>query len=87
MAGDYSLTEITEGTFVNKTHFALTFVCKSCLLKDGSTINPEEDNAILGWATSGKCPRRSIKIEMDADVAASYTTGREGKPCFPIALP
>jgi len=48
--GDFKMTTIPKGTFVNETAFSYTFLCSNCI-GDGKFVVGEEMN-ILGWAFS-----------------------------------
>lgn len=54
--GSYTLTPIANGTYVNSTHFSLTFLCKGCIATDGSTFLSNATQAVLGWAMSSTPP-------------------------------
>jgi len=52
VTGTYSIQSIANGTYVNETHFTLTFLCKGCILDDGSTFAATDTDGYLGWAMS-----------------------------------
>lgn len=52
--GDYSIQPITNGTYINGTHFIATFLCKGCILEDGTTFSSSDTSGYLGWALSSK---------------------------------
>ncbi|KAH8601107.1 hypothetical protein B0O99DRAFT_589187 [Bisporella sp. PMI_857] len=56
VTGAYSINPVLNGTYVNETHFALTFQCKGCILKDGTTFAAGDTNTYLGWALSSTLP-------------------------------
>ncbi|THX45777.1 FAD/NAD(P)-binding domain-containing protein [Aureobasidium pullulans] len=54
--GNATTTPIANGTFVNSTHFAYTFVCNGCITgEDDSFPNTVSGNA-FGWAFSTDAP-------------------------------
>ncbi|CAO2658307.1 Nn.00g060300.m01.CDS01 [Neocucurbitaria sp. VM-36] len=53
--GDFSMTPIPEGTFVNETAFSYTFLCSNCISDDvsnGLVIYESPSTNIMGWAFS-----------------------------------
>ena len=52
VTGAYSIHPVANGTYVNGTHFTLTFLCKGCILTDGSTFAASDTDGYLGWALS-----------------------------------
>jgi cellobiose dehydrogenase (acceptor) len=56
--GNVTTTPISNGTFVNSTHFAYTFVCNGCITSDQDSFpNTVEGNA-FGWAYSPNAPEK-----------------------------
>jgi hypothetical protein len=47
---------IANGTFINSTHYSYTFLCKSCILTDGTTFASTDNSTVLGWAYSTASP-------------------------------
>ncbi|KAH8591065.1 hypothetical protein B0O99DRAFT_598369 [Bisporella sp. PMI_857] len=46
------LSPITNGTYINSTHFSYTFLCTSCITNDSLTFSPNASTISLGWARS-----------------------------------
>ncbi|XMA18370.1 hypothetical protein WAI453_011161 [Rhynchosporium graminicola] len=56
VTGAFTLLPIANGTYTNSTHWSLTFLCKACLLTDGTTISRTAATDMLGWAYSSSPP-------------------------------
>jgi len=54
--GTYKMIPISHGTYVNSTHFSYNFLCKGCLLTDGTTFTTDSGFTVLGWAYSTNAP-------------------------------
>ncbi|KAH8654467.1 hypothetical protein BGZ60DRAFT_532836 [Tricladium varicosporioides] len=54
--GSFTMTPIASGTFVNTTHFSYTFLCKGCILADGTTFKASGAAETIGWAHSTTAP-------------------------------
>ncbi|OCL14594.1 iron reductase domain protein [Glonium stellatum] len=54
--GAFSMTPIAKGTYINSTHFSYTFLCKACILADGTTFTANATSGVLGWALSTAAP-------------------------------
>jgi hypothetical protein len=53
--GTFSMTPIINGTYVNSTHWAYTFLCSKCI--DGTTtFKASEAAPVLGWASNTAPP-------------------------------
>jgi cellobiose dehydrogenase (acceptor) len=51
--GDFTMTTITEGTYVNDTAFSYTFLCSNCISDDALAIS---ESNVLGWAMATDAP-------------------------------
>jgi cellobiose dehydrogenase (acceptor) len=51
-----SALPISNGTFVNSTHFSYTFLCKGCIVGGDTTFTKTDTNPVLGWALSSSNP-------------------------------
>ncbi|KAF1948143.1 FAD/NAD(P)-binding domain-containing protein [Byssothecium circinans] len=49
-SGDFALTEIPDGTYVNDTAFAYTFLCSNCIGDDALLLS--DTSNVLAWAYS-----------------------------------
>jgi len=56
VTGTFSLVPIANGTYTNTTHWSLTFLCKACILTDGTTFARASATDVLGWAYSSAAP-------------------------------
>lgn len=56
VTGTLSLLPIANGTYTNATHWSLTFLCKACILTDGTTFERAAATGMLGWAYSASAP-------------------------------
>ncbi|KAE8451363.1 hypothetical protein EG329_003992 [Mollisiaceae sp. DMI_Dod_QoI] len=54
--GAYTMTPIDAGTYVNATNWSYTFLCKGCVLADGTTFAASDASGTLGWAFSAVAP-------------------------------
>lgn len=54
--GDATLKQIPKGTFVNSTHFSLTFVCSNCITEDSFTFSTSSTSEVMGWALASTSP-------------------------------
>jgi len=52
VTGMYSIHPIANGTYINGTHFIINFLCKGCILTDGSTFAASDTDGYLGFALS-----------------------------------
>ncbi|CZR55033.1 uncharacterized protein PAC_04919 [Phialocephala subalpina] len=52
----YTITPIDAGTYTNATHWSLTFLCKGCILTDGTTFASNASTDVLGWAFATAAP-------------------------------
>ncbi|KAF4611324.1 hypothetical protein G7Y89_g15689 [Cudoniella acicularis] len=50
------MTPIASGTYVNATHYSYTFLCKACILADGTTFKASDATDTLGFAFSTAAP-------------------------------
>lgn len=50
------MTPIASGTYVNATHWSLTFLCSRCVLADGTTFAANASTDVLGWAFATAAP-------------------------------
>lgn len=55
-SGGASLTEIPDGTSVNRTHLTYTFLCSGCILGQPATFDATDETYFLGWALSKTSP-------------------------------
>ncbi|KAI8941204.1 hypothetical protein NX059_002442 [Plenodomus lindquistii] len=55
-ATEVSALPITNGTFVNGTHFSYTFLCKGCIVGGTTTFKKTDEIPVLGWALSSTDP-------------------------------
>lgn len=46
--GPFSMISIADGTYTNATHFTYTFLCRNCILNDGTTFKANWTSSILG---------------------------------------
>ncbi|KAF1941685.1 choline dehydrogenase [Clathrospora elynae] len=82
-SGDFSMSPIPDGTFVNETAFSYTFLCSKCLSDNpakGLVLSPELN--IVGWAFSDA----PLTNPADASSALTYHTagfGAFGSPMDP----
>lgn len=53
---------IANGTYTNSTHFTYTFLCKNCILADGTTFKATDATAMLGFAYSTKAPTTKTSV-------------------------
>jgi len=53
---------IANGTYTNATHFTYTFLCKGCILSDGTTFKATDTSARIGWAYSTKAPATKTSV-------------------------
>ncbi|KAH9209434.1 hypothetical protein DL95DRAFT_413893 [Leptodontidium sp. 2 PMI_412] len=56
VTGTFSLIPIANGTYTNTTHWSLTFLCKACILTDGTTFARAAATDMLGWAYNSAAP-------------------------------
>jgi len=47
---------IASGTYTNATHYTYTFLCRGCILGNGTTFEATDATAVLGFAYSTKSP-------------------------------
>ncbi|KAL1744130.1 hypothetical protein HDZ31DRAFT_26138, partial [Schizophyllum fasciatum] len=74
-----SLSTIPDGTSVNETHIALTFLCAGCV--DSSlSFAPDADSSVMGFALSDSSP------ENPADEASALTFHSKGYGEFGVVL-
>lgn len=50
------MTPIEAGTYTNATHWSYTFLCKGCILADGTTFPSNSSSDVLGWAFATAAP-------------------------------
>ncbi|TVY68649.1 Cellobiose dehydrogenase [Lachnellula suecica] len=62
VTGTYSMIPIANGTYVNSTHYTYTFLCRGCILADGTTFTATSANAVLGYAYSTKAPTTKANV-------------------------
>jgi hypothetical protein len=60
--GAFSMIPISSGTYTNATHFTYTFLCKGCILSDGTTFKATDTSATLGFAYSTKSPTTKTSV-------------------------
>ncbi|KAH8678689.1 hypothetical protein BGZ60DRAFT_428519 [Tricladium varicosporioides] len=61
--GDWSMKEISAGTYVNSTHFVYTFLCQNCMsMADGSSFSPTDPLAVMGFAISTAAPTTKTSL-------------------------
>ncbi|RYN90517.1 Cellobiose dehydrogenase [Alternaria tenuissima] len=69
--GDFTMSPIPDGTFVNDTAFSYTFLCSNCISEDpktGLVIYEDPSVNIMGWAYSNK----ALADSTDAGAALNY---------------
>ncbi|KUJ08885.1 CBD9-like protein [Mollisia scopiformis] len=54
--GSYTMTPIAAGTYTNATHWSYAFLCKGCILADGTTFASNASTDVLGWAFATAAP-------------------------------
>jgi hypothetical protein len=87
VTGAFSMTPIAAGTYVNTTHYSYTFLCKGCILADGTTFAKDAKNDVLGWAYSASSapstPAKSgstlPKHGSQGNYAGAFTAARSDK--------
>jgi cellobiose dehydrogenase (acceptor) len=80
--GDFTMSPIPDGTYVNDTAFSYTFLCSNCISEDPTTgfvISP--DFNIVGWAQSDD----ALTDSTDAAVALTYHSAGFGAFGMPLA--
>ncbi|PVH95650.1 cellobiose dehydrogenase [Periconia macrospinosa] len=77
--GDFKLTTIPDGTYVNDTAFAYTFLCSNCIGEGALTISETATN-VLGYAFSDD----ALKTPASASGALNYHSAGFGAFGLPI---
>ncbi|KAF1957135.1 CBD9-like protein [Byssothecium circinans] len=54
--GTFTQSPIANGTYTNTTHWTYTFLCRSCVLTDGTTFLPTDTKPSLGYAVNAAAP-------------------------------
>ncbi|KAI4654202.1 uncharacterized protein J4E78_007247 [Alternaria triticimaculans] len=54
--GTFTQTAISNGTYVNSTHWTYTFLCSKCIQTDGTTFKPTDTAPSLGFAFNPTAP-------------------------------
>jgi cellobiose dehydrogenase (acceptor) len=79
--GDFTMSPIPDGTFVNDTAFSYTFLCSNCISEEPATgfvISPEFN--IVGWAQSDD----ALTDPSSASVALTYHSAGFGAFGMPL---
>jgi cellobiose dehydrogenase (acceptor) len=79
--GDFTMSPIPDGTFVNDTAFSYTFLCSNCISEDPTTgfvVSP--DFNIMGWAQS----KDALTDPTSASVALTYHNAGFGAFGMPL---
>ncbi|KAJ8115372.1 hypothetical protein OPT61_g2965 [Boeremia exigua] len=74
VTGDFTMSPIPDGTYVNDTAFSYTFLCKNCISDDvanGLVIYEAPSTNVMGWAFSGD----ALTNPATASAALNYHTG------------
>lgn len=50
------MVPIAAGTYTNSTAWSYTFLCKACILSDGTTFASNATTDVLGWAFATAAP-------------------------------
>jgi cellobiose dehydrogenase (acceptor) len=82
VTGDFTMSPIPDGTFVNDTAFSYTFLCSNCITEDPATgfvISPEFN--IVGWAQSDD----ALTDPTSASGALTYHSAGFGAFGMPLA--
>ncbi|KAF2123535.1 carbohydrate-binding module family 1 protein [Dothidotthia symphoricarpi CBS 119687] len=82
--GDFKMTPIPEGTYVNDTAFSYTFLCSNCISDDvtkGLVIYEAPSNNIVGWAYSAD----ALTDSTSASATLNYHSGGFGAFGCPMA--
>lgn len=67
-SGSVTITTIPNGTFVNDTHFAATYLCAGCITNDDDTFSPSDAQGTFGYAYSNT----AVTDPTDSSSALSY---------------
>ncbi|KAG9237763.1 hypothetical protein BJ875DRAFT_480952 [Amylocarpus encephaloides] len=81
--GPFTVVPIANGTYTNTTHFVSTFICKNCILADGTTFGSADTTNAIGWAFSTAAPKTKAsastafsKHQSQGNYQADLTTAR-----------
>lgn len=78
--GDAKMATIKEGTYVNATHWAYTFLCTKCITESSLTFSASSASARLGWAMSSR------EVQNPGTSAAKLGMHNAGTGTFNIEL-
>ena len=83
--GDFTMSTIPEGTYVNDTAFSYTFLCSNCISADdplkGLVIYEDPAVNVMGWAYSDK----ALTDPTSASAALNYHDAGFGMFGLPMA--
>jgi hypothetical protein len=81
VTGTFAQIPIANGTYVNSTHWAYTFLCSKCIQTDKSTFHASDVAPSIGFALSADAPAQR------ADLASSFSKHTTaGQVAFDLSL-
>ncbi|KAF2025876.1 CBD9-like protein [Setomelanomma holmii] len=72
--GTFTQIPITNGTYVNSTHWTYTFLCSKCIQSDGTTFENSDTAPSIGWALNANGPAQ--KANPAASVSKHTSEGQ-----------